>query len=100
MQCQTIQPGAECTFWSKQGCIFEGNQCQPIVEQCEGCERPVDSSIGKVCTVCPSPKQKWAHELCNFATHRRVEVVTSDAKTNPLKASKKAAAGKGGGKKK
>jgi len=27
MQCQTIQPGAECTFWSKQGCIFDGNQC-------------------------------------------------------------------------
>jgi hypothetical protein len=100
MQCQTIQPGAECTFWSKQGCIFDGNQCQPIVEQCEGCERIVDSTIGKVCTVAPSPQQKWAKELCNFATHRRVEVVTSDAKTNPLKASKKAAAGKGGGKKK
>lgn len=98
MQCQTIQPGTECTFWSKQGCIFDGNQCQPIVEQCEGCERIVDSTIGKVCSVAPSPQQKWSNELCNFATHRRVEVKVSDAKTNPLKASKKASGG--GGKKK
>lgn len=100
MQCQTVQPGNECTFWTKQGCCFDGNSCQPVVEQCEGCERIVESTIGKVCSVAPAPARKWTLEVCNFATHRRVEIQTSDAKINPLKASKKAAAGKGGGKKK
>lgn len=96
MQCQTVQPGNECTFWSKQGCVFEGHSCQNIVEECEGCERIAEGTIGKVCSVAPAPKTKWANELklCNFATHRRLEIKTEELKINPLKASKKAAAGK------
>ena len=96
MQCQTVQPGNECTFWSKQGCVFEGHSCQNVIEECEGCERIVEGTIGKVCSVAPAPKTKWANELklCNFATHRRLEIKTEEQKINPLKASKKAAAGK------
>ena len=96
MQCQTVLPGAECTFWSKAGCGFIGNSCQPIVEACEGCERIVEGTIGKVCSVAPGPQQKWMNPeaLCNFATHRKIEVATSSAKVNPLKASKKASAKK------
>ena len=91
MQCQTVLPGTECTFWTKKGCNFEGNSCQTIVEDCEGCERVVDGSIGKVCSACPSPAKKWAGGLCNFATHRKVEIEVVEQKINPLKASKKAA---------
>jgi len=29
--------------------------------------------------------------MCNFATHRRIEIRTEELKINPLKASKKAA---------
>ncbi|MEJ2202434.1 MAG: PxxKW family cysteine-rich protein [Desulfuromonadaceae bacterium] len=94
MQCQTVLPGAECTFWSKQGCIFEGNSCQLVVEACQGCERIVDGSIGPVCSVAPAPAQKWKQGLCNFATHQKVEIKNVETKINPLKASKKAAAGK------
>ncbi|APG25532.1 MULTISPECIES: PxxKW family cysteine-rich protein [Syntrophotalea] len=94
MKCETIQPGTECTFWTKNGCIFEGNSCQPIVEECQGCERIVDSSIGQVCSACPSPARKWAQGLCNIATHKKVEIVTANQKINPLKASKKASGGK------
>jgi len=94
MQCQTVLPGTECTFWAKKGCIFEGGSCQAIVEECQGCERIVKGTIGEVCSVAPSPKQKWVGGLCNFATHRKIEIQSVEAKVNPLKASKKAAAKK------
>ncbi len=91
MQCQTVLPGTECSFWTKQGCVFEGSKCQNVVEDCDGCERVVDSEIGKVCSVYPSPSFKWAHGLCNFATHKKLEIKTEEQRVNPLKASKRAA---------
>jgi len=96
MQCQTVLPGSECTFWGKQGCVFEGHSCQNVVEECEGCERIVEGSIGKVCSVYPAPARKWSAPgaLCNFATHKKLDIVVAEAKINPLKASKKAAGGK------
>ena len=94
MQCQTVLPGTECTFWSKQGCVFTENSCQVILDECEGCDRVVESTIGKVCSVAPSPGAKWAKGLCNMATHRKVEIQSVETKVNPLKASKKASAKK------
>ncbi|MEZ4598942.1 MAG: PxxKW family cysteine-rich protein [Syntrophotaleaceae bacterium] len=94
MKCETVLPGTECSFWSKQGCVFEGNSCQKVVDECQGCARIVDSAIGQVCSAYPSPAKKWAAGLCNFATHRKVEIVSVEAKVNPLKASKKASGGK------
>ena len=90
MQCQTVLPGAECVFWSKKGCIAEGNTCQTVIEECEGCERIVEGTIGSVCSAAPSPVKKWMTGLCNFATHRKVEIKIEDIKVNPLKASKRA----------
>ncbi|SNB46175.1 PxxKW family cysteine-rich protein [Geobacter sp. DSM 9736] len=98
MQCQTVLPGTECTFWGKQGCAFSDGACQVVVENCEGCERVVESSIGKVCSAYPAPQKKWQTGLCNFATHVKVEIKSEETKVNPLKASKKASGG--GGKKK
>lgn len=94
MQCQTVLPGTECTFWAKSGCTFEGHSCQLVVADCEGCERIVDGTIGKVCSAYPAPQKKWAGGLCNFATHRKIEIKIADTKVNPLKASKKASAKK------
>jgi hypothetical protein len=95
MPCQTVLPGTECTFWSKQGCNFIGNTCQTLVDECQGCDRIVEGTIGQVCSVAPSPKQKWAQGLCNMATHRKVEIKSAEGKSaNPLKASKKASAKK------
>jgi len=59
MQCQTVLPGTECTFWGKQGCIFTDGSCQTVVENCEGCERIVTGSIGQVCSAYPAPAKKW-----------------------------------------
>ncbi len=94
MQCQTVLPGTECTFWSKQGCVFVDHSCQVIVAECEGCDRIVEGTIGKVCSVAPSPEHKWSAGLCNMATHRKIEIQSIEAKINPLKASKKASAKK------
>ena len=92
MQCQTVLPGTECTFWKKSGCSFEDHTCQNVIEMCEGCDRIVEGTIGPVCSATPAPIKKWSHGLCNLATHRKVEVKVEDLKINPLKASKKAAA--------
>jgi len=93
MQCQTVLPGAECTFWGNQGCIFPDGACQTIVEKCEGCDRIVAGSIGNVCSAYPAPAKKWSGGLCNFATHVKMDLKVEDAKINPLKASKKASGG-------
>ena len=90
MQCQTVLPGTECTFWSKKGCVAEGGSCQNVIEMCEGCENIVDGTIGPVCTKAPTPVKKWSAGLCNFATHRKVEVKIDEVKVNPIKASKRA----------
>lgn len=94
MQCQTVLPGTECTFWTKSGCSYTTGSCENVVADCEGCERIVEGTIGKVCSLAPSPTHKWAAGMCNFATHRRIEIKTEELKINPLKASKKAAGGK------
>ena len=91
MQCQTIQPGIECTFWTKNGCVFEGNSCHKVVEACEGCDRIVESKMGPVCTSYPAPEKKWTSGLCNFATHQKIKIDNVEQKINPLKASKRAA---------
>lgn len=89
MQCQTVLPGTECTFWSKNGCTAEGNTCQNVIEECEGCERIVEGTIGPVCSAAPFPVKKWMTGLCNFATHRKVEIKIEEIKVNPIKASKR-----------
>ncbi len=89
MQCQTVLPGTECTFWTKNGCIAEGNTCENVIEECEGCERIVEGTIGLVCSATPSPVKKWMTGLCNFATHRKVEIKIEEIKVNPIKASKR-----------
>jgi hypothetical protein len=94
MQCQTVLPGIECTFWGKQGCIFTDGSCQTVVENCEGCERIVTGTIGQVCSAYPAPAKKWSNGICNFASHVKVEIKVEDtSKVNPLKASKKASGG-------
>jgi len=90
MQCQTVLPGTECTFWTKNGCIAEGNTCQNVIEECEGCDRIVEGTIGPVCSATPYPVKKWMTGLCNLATHRKVEIKVEELKVNPLKASKRA----------
>src|SRR3972149_489017 len=98
MQCQTVKVGKECTLMANTGCTYIGRSCNPIVENCEGCNRIVTLSSGKYCAIYADPKAKWSLGACNFGTHVKIETKQEEVKMkNPLKASKKAA---GGGKKK
>jgi len=74
--------------------VFTDGSCQMIVENCEGCDRIVAGTIGKVCSAYPAPSRKWSAGICNFATHVKVEIKSEELKMNPLKASKKASGGK------
>jgi hypothetical protein len=95
MICEVIKIGRECAFMTKKGCNFNGGKCYPIVDRCQGCERVADFPTGKFCIVCPDPAAKWSARDCNLATHVLKEKSPEAAKEiNPLKASKRKAAGK------
>ncbi len=66
----------------------------PVVEKCEGCERIVEVEGGHYCYAYAKPEAKWRLGLCNFATHQKVELAAGQTKINPLKASKRAMAGR------
>ena len=58
MQCKTMKPGMECIFMKKSGCSYNGGQCHPIVEQCEGCQRVMELETGKMCLSFTDPGYK------------------------------------------
>lgn len=87
-----VLDGAEMTA---EGLSFKGTILEPVVEQCEGCERAVDFDSIKYCPCYAQPAKKWGHGVCNFATHARAGVdKEGKVKVNPLKASKRAARGR------
>jgi hypothetical protein len=74
---------------SKKGCQFNGGACHQTVEQCDGCQKTVDYSVGKYCLVFPDPAAKWRLGNCNMATHLKASNKKGNEKINPLKASKR-----------
>ncbi len=90
MLCQTVKKGMECFFMTQRGCQFNGGSCNPIVEQCEGCQRIQELPTGKYCLVSPDPAAKWRLGQCNMATHLKENGnKNGNKKINPLKASKR-----------
>jgi len=84
--------GAEKT---ENGLKFRGVILEPIVENCNGCERIVEFEGEKYCSSYPRPAAKWRNGACNFATHVKATIdKTGKVKLNPLKASKRAARGR------
>ena len=63
---------------------------QPIIEQCDSCERIVEVEGTKYCRTYISPEAKWRQGMCNFATHAKPELKLVKVRVNPLKASKRA----------
>ena len=80
MQCATIKEGVECSFMTKKGCSFNGGNCEPIVEQCQGCERTKEYLNNVFCLVYPNPAAKWRRGTCNMATHMKVSTKTTQEK--------------------
>lgn len=89
MECITIKQGINCQFMVKTGCCFNGGQCHPIVEKCEGCAHIQDLPSGRFCDSYAHPAIKWMYGTCNFATHIQPEQKQEAKKLNPLKASKR-----------
>ncbi|MCL1890041.1 MAG: PxxKW family cysteine-rich protein [Desulfovibrionaceae bacterium] len=83
-------PGAAA---APEGMLYKGVLCRPIVENCKGCDRVRGFEDQEYCSSYPAPAGKWSMGRCNFATHVKKES-KSQAKVNPLKASKRASKGK------
>jgi len=75
------------------GITLNGVLMQPIIEQCEGCERIRDFEEQHFCSTYANPERKWVGGRCNFSTHVKTKAAKA-AKVNPLKASKRAAKGR------
>ncbi len=96
MHCVSVKPGVDCVFMNKKGCSFNGGKCRTIVESCEGCDRILSWEEKTYCGSFPDPGAKWRLGHCNLATHVKKESKENGngAKLNPLKASKRQAAGR------
>lgn len=89
MVCATVKEGSECLFMGKKGCQFNGGNCHPIVEQCEGCQKIKEFPAGIYCLSFPEPATKWRVGNCSMASHLKVSKAKGNGKLNPLKASKR-----------
>ena len=78
---------------SADGVELNGTVLQPVVEQCEGCDRVRAFAEQEFCSSYSAPSRKWVGGRCNFATHLKSSTA-AQAKVNPLKASKRAAKGR------
>ncbi len=94
MHCLSIKPGVDCNFMTKKGCSFNGGKCHPVVEACNGCDRTLNLADGSFCGSFPEPAVKWRRGPCNLATHVKNGKKETTQKLNPLKASKRNAAGR------
>lgn len=85
-----VFPGASLT---PEGMQYNGAVFQPVIDKCEGCARIREFEGRNYCSSYPLPTAKWSMGTCNFSTHTRANAAGSQAKVNPLKASKRAAKG-------
>ena len=73
---------------------FSDGSFLQVAEQCNGCERIVETEGSRFCDTYINPAAKWRLGICNFATHAKPEVTVVKIRVNPLKAAKRAAARK------
>ena len=65
------------------------------MQACEGCNHIKEIDEDFYCTTSANPAAKWNLGICNYATHvEKGGPVVAKAKVNPLKAAKRAAAGR------
>ena len=91
MICTSAKEGYECFFMNKNGCQFNGGNCYPIIEQCDGCNKVKEFPTGKFCLNFPDPSIKWRVGNCNMASHVKASNGKGNGRLNPLKASKRKA---------
>lgn len=61
------------SFAESKAAQVKGMSFEPVVEQCDGCERANKYTDGTYCAVFPIPAAKWRLGVCNMATHKKAE---------------------------
>ncbi len=69
---------------------YAARSFQPVIDECDGCDRIVEEDSAKYCRTYLNPAAKWRLGICNFATHKKPEIKVVKVRINPLKASKRA----------
>ncbi|MFO7761524.1 MAG: PxxKW family cysteine-rich protein [Thermodesulfobacteriota bacterium] len=69
--------------------LYNSGFFNPIVEECEGCDRIIKVNNNKYCKTYAFPEAKWRLGLCNFATHKKLTIKGGQKKVNPIKSSKR-----------
>ncbi len=75
---------------------YSAGAFQPVIEQCDGCERIVEEDSARFCKTYMDPEAKWRLGMCNFATHAKPEIKVVTVRINPLKAAKRASSSRRG----
>ena len=75
---------------------YSSGSFQPVIEQCEGCDRIVEEDMTRYCKTYLNPAAKWRLGMCNFATHDKPEIEIIKVRINPLKAAKRASSSRRG----
>jgi hypothetical protein len=75
---------------------YSAGSFQPVIEQCDGCDRIVEENSSKFCKTYMNPEAKWRLGICNFATHAKPEIKVVKVRINPLKAAKRASSSRRG----
>ncbi len=76
---------------TERGVFFNGFVLEPVVENCQGCERMREIEGEWFCSSYSKPSVKWRNGNCNFATHLKLDKGKGKEKVNPIKASKRGA---------
>lgn len=74
--------------------LYSSGIFNPVIDDCDGCDRIVEFESKKYCKTYSAPAAKWKLGICNFATHKKPEIISVKIRVNPIKASKRAS-GKG-----
>ncbi len=69
--------------------LYSSGFFNPVIEECDGCERIIEVESTRYCKTYAFPEAKWRLGLCNFATHKKPEIKGGQKKINPIKASKR-----------
>lgn len=88
MKCVKVRKDKECVFAIKNGCSFINNTCNPIVDECNGCENTIVYDNITYCKSYMDPKIKWVNGRCPMCSVK-INIKKDEHKLNPIKASKK-----------
>jgi len=76
MICTILKEEIDCVFMTRQGCIYYGGHCDPVVQACEGCNHIKEIEEDFYCTTARpvpirQPSGTWASATTPPMSRRR-----------------------------